>query len=123
LTEIKKEFLSFRAAKARSRFDEIKLKEGRHETFTASNGWFARFKKLLQIFCKKKNSGEAASADIETTCAFTAELKKIIEDNDVPPHLVFNVNETGLYGSKMKMRRFVEPKKCGRGTLLIFFPL
>jgi hypothetical protein len=28
--------------------------------------------------------------------AFTAEFKKIIEESDFPPDLVFNVNETGL---------------------------
>jgi hypothetical protein len=27
---------------------------------------------------------------------FTAEFKKIIEDNDFPPDLAFNVNETGF---------------------------
>ena len=47
-----------------------------------------RFKQRLQIHCIKI-SGEAASANIEATCAFTTEFKKI-EDNDFPPDLVFN---------------------------------
>jgi hypothetical protein len=34
--------------------------------------------------------------DIAPTSAFTAVLKKIIEDNDFPPDLVFNVDKTGL---------------------------
>jgi hypothetical protein len=45
----------------------------------------------------QKFSGEAASADIEATPEFTAECKKIIEDNDFLPDLVFNVNDTGLH--------------------------
>jgi hypothetical protein len=45
----------------------------------------------------QKFSGQAVSADIEATRAFTAEFKKIIEDNNFPPDLVFNVNETVLY--------------------------
>jgi len=82
------------ASKARSIFDEIQQKEGGNETFTASKGWFARYKQYLQIHCIKIS---AASADIEATHVSTAEFKKIIEDNDFPPDLVFNVVETGLY--------------------------
>jgi hypothetical protein len=81
---------------ARSLFDEIQQKEGENETFTASKGWFARYKQCLQIYFIKI-SGEAASADIEATHVSTAEFKKIIEDNDFPPDLVFNVVEKGLY--------------------------
>jgi len=52
------------AAKARSLFEDIQQKEGGNETFTASKGWFARFKQRSHIHCIKI-SGEAASADIE----------------------------------------------------------
>ena len=83
-------------AKARSLFDEIQQKEGGNETFNASKGWLARLKQRSHIHCVKI-SGEAASADIVATRAFTTEFKKIIEDNDFPPDLVFNVDETGLY--------------------------
>ena len=65
-------------------------KEGGNETFNASKGWFARFKQHC-IHCVKI-SGEAANADIEATRAFIAEFKKIIEENDFPPDLVFNVD-------------------------------
>ena len=54
------------AAKARSLFEEIQRKEGGNETFTASKGWFTRFKQRSQIHCMKV-SGETASADIEAT--------------------------------------------------------
>jgi hypothetical protein len=47
-------------------------------------------------FTAKKIIGPAASADTAATRAFTAEYKKIIEDNDFPPDLAFNV-DTGLY--------------------------
>ena len=59
----KRIFLNQRAvtAKAGSIFDEIQQKEGGNETFTASKGWFARFKQRSQIHCLKI-SGEAASA-------------------------------------------------------------
>jgi hypothetical protein len=63
--------------------------------FTASKGWFAWFKQRSQIHCKKIN-GEATSADIDATRAFTAEFKKIIKDNDFPLDPVFNMNETGF---------------------------
>ena len=63
------------AAKAASLFDEIQQKVSVNETFTSSKGWFVRFKKCTQIHCTKI-CGEVASAGIETTRAFTAELKK-----------------------------------------------
>ena len=54
-----------------------------------------------------KISGEAASADIEVTRVFTAEFKKIIEDNDFLPDLVFNVDETGLYWEMLPSRTYI----------------
>ena len=81
--------------KARSLFDEIQQKVGGNETFNASKEWFARFKQRSQIHCIKI-SWEAASADIESTRAFTTEFKKIFEDDNFPLGLVFNVDETGL---------------------------
>ena len=60
-----------------SLFDEIQQKDCVNETFTASKGWFASFKQHSQIRCIKI-SGEADSADIEATRAFTTELKKIL---------------------------------------------
>jgi len=64
------------------------------------------FKQSSQFHCIKI-SGQAASADIEATCAFTAEFKKIIEDNDFPPHVVFNMDETGLYWKKLPSRTYI----------------
>ena len=77
-----------------------------NETFTASNGCFARFKQRSQIHCIKI-SGETASADIEATRAFTAEFKKIIADKDFPPDLVFNVDEAGLCLKKLPSGTYI----------------
>jgi len=92
-------------ARARSLFDEIQQKEGGNETFTASKGQFARFKQHSQIHCIKI-SGEAASGDNQATCTFTTEIKKITED-DFPPDLVFNMDETGLYWKKLPSRSYI----------------
>jgi len=37
----------------------------------------------------------------------TAEFKKIIEDNDFTPDLVFNVAETGLYWKQVPSRTYI----------------
>ena len=86
-----------------------------NETFTASNGCFARFKQRSQIHCIKI-SGETASADIEATRAFAAEFKKMTEDNDFPPDLVFNVDETGgFFWEKVTVKNLhLEGKKNRR---------
>jgi hypothetical protein len=44
------------------------------------------FKQRSQFYCIELN-GEAASADIEATRAFTAEFEKIIGGNDFPPDI------------------------------------
>jgi len=36
-----------------------------------------------------------------------AKFKKIIEDNDFPPDLVFKVYETGLYWKKLPLRPYI----------------
>ena len=86
-------------AKARSLFDEIQQKEGGNETFSASKGWFARFKQHLQIHC------------IEATRAITAKFKKIVEDSDFLLDLVFNVDKTGLYWKKLPSRAYISREK------------
>jgi len=45
---------------------KINKKEGGNKTFTASKGWFARFKQRSQILCIKI-CGEAGSANTEAT--------------------------------------------------------
>ena len=89
---------------------QIQQKEGGNETFTASKGWFARFKQWSQIHCIKI-SGEAASSDSEANRAFTTECKKIIVDNDFTPYLVYNVDDTGLYWKKLPSRTYISRKE------------
>jgi len=54
-----------------------------------------------------KISGEAASADIEATRAFATEFKKIVVENDFPPDLVLNVDETGFYWKRLPSRTYI----------------
>jgi len=100
------------AAKARSLFDENQQKKRGNKTFTASKGWFARLKQCLQIHCTEI-CGEAASANIEATRTFTVEFKKITEDNDFPPDLVFNVDGTGLFWKVTIKNLYTEGRKIG----------
>ena len=101
------------AAKARIILEEIPRKEGGNGTFNASRGWFTKFKQHSQIHCIQI-SGEAASAHIEATRAFTAEFKKAIGDDDSSPDLFFNVDETGLYWKKLPSRTYVGESKIMR---------
>ena len=109
-------------AKASSLFDEIQHKEGGNETFTASKGLFARFKQRSQIHCIKI-SVEAASADIEATRAFTAEFKTIIENNDFPPDLVFNVDETALYWKTLPSKTYISMEEKSVPVLTFWRPI
>jgi hypothetical protein len=100
MIEIKKDFLSLNVLLLQKSYGLVtkfnKKKEDGRETVTASKGWFARFEQRSSIRSVKIN-GEFAIAGIAPTSAFTPGFRKIIEDNDFPPDLVFNVDETGLY--------------------------
>ena len=50
---------------------------------------------------------EAATADIEATRAFPSEFKKITENSNFPPDLVFNLDETALYWKKLPSRTHI----------------
>ena len=109
------------AAKARSLFDENQQKERGNKTCTASKGWFARFKQRSQIHYIKI-SEEAASADTEATHVFTAKFKKIIEDNDFPPDLDFNVDETVVLEKVTVKNLYLEGIKIGAWLQVIQGP-
>ncbi|MEE6509715.1 hypothetical protein FKM82_027427 [Ascaphus truei] len=69
-------------AKALSLYEDIKQQHGEgttEETFTASKGWFMRFKERANLH-NIKVTGEAASADKEAAKTFPVTLAKIIED-------------------------------------------
>jgi hypothetical protein len=82
-------------------FNEIQQNKGGNEAFTTSKGWFARFRQRSHIHCIKI-SGEAASAHIEATCTFTAELKKIIMDDKFSPNGILSTSAIVGYSFAIK---------------------
>ncbi|XP_055522281.1 tigger transposable element-derived protein 1-like [Leucoraja erinacea] len=70
------------------------------QVFTASPGWFQRFK-IRHNFHNVKISSEAASADTEGAAAFKEELNRIIVDEKYLPEQIFNVDETCLFWKRM----------------------
>ncbi|XP_067947153.1 tigger transposable element-derived protein 1-like [Watersipora subatra] len=95
--------------KAKSIFEDVKAKAGEsvaEETFSASCGWFSRFKKRVNLH-NVSVSGEEASADTEAAERFPQVLKKIIEEGGYSAKQIFNVDETGLVGKKMPEKTYI----------------
>ncbi|XP_051885228.1 tigger transposable element-derived protein 1-like [Pristis pectinata] len=104
--------------KARSIFTHLQEQEGKGstlETFTASRGWFFRFKRRSNL----QNihiSGEASCADDQAAQEYTDMLRAIIKRGNYPPQLVFNVDETGLFWKRMPSCTFIsQEEKCASG--------
>ena len=95
-------------SKARSIFDTLKTREGEGctETFTASKGWFQRFRNRFNLH-NRGVYGEAASADEDSAKVFIEELDKLIEEGGYRPEQIFNVDETGLFWKKMPERTYI----------------
>lgn len=95
-------------AKARSLFNMLKEHADPTYTqmFTASHGWFQRFKRRHN-FHTVKVSGEAASADIECAEAVKEELHRIIVDQKYLPEQIFNVDETSLFWKRLPERAYI----------------
>jgi hypothetical protein len=74
--------------------------------FSASNGWFNRFKIRISLH-NLKLTGEAASADIHAASTFPAELAKLIEQSGYCASKIFNVDETTLFWKKMPETTFL----------------
>ncbi|XP_068246736.1 tigger transposable element-derived protein 1-like [Palaemon carinicauda] len=95
--------------KAKSIFADVKAKAGEsaaEETFSASHGWFSRFKKRANLH-HVSVSGEAASADKEAAERFPQVLKEIIEEGGYSAKQVFNVDETDLFWKKMPEKTYI----------------
>jgi hypothetical protein len=79
--------------------------------FSASRGWFEKFKARIGTH-NVKFTGEAASADKDAAPKFSACFKKIEENmNNYDDRQIFNVDKTGLYWGKMPSRTFFGKNK------------
>ena len=93
--------------KAMEVYEHLKAKEdGPVPQFTASRGWFHRFK-ARHAFRSIRRSGEAKSADADAAAAFPDELRALIEEGGYLPQQVFNMDETGLQWKKMPERTYI----------------
>ena len=105
--------------KARSIFEVLKAKAGEttaEETFSASHGWFACFKKRANPH-HVAVTGETALANKAATERFPQELKKIIKKEGYSARQIFNVYETGLFWKKMPEKTNIS---CEEKTMLGF---
>nr|XP_020665086.1 tigger transposable element-derived protein 1 [Pogona vitticeps]XP_020665087.1 tigger transposable element-derived protein 1 [Pogona vitticeps] len=95
-------------AKARSIFETLKGREGEEstETFTASHGWFQRFRRRFNLH-NRSVSSEAASLDIDAAEKFVDQFDKIIEEGRYHPEQIFNVDKTELFWKKMPGRSYI----------------
>uniref|UniRef100_K7G2I4 HTH CENPB-type domain-containing protein n=1 Tax=Pelodiscus sinensis TaxID=13735 RepID=K7G2I4_PELSI len=75
------------------------------QTFSASYGWFNRFR--CANFYIVKVSEEAASADSKAAETFIKELDKLIKERNYLPNQIFNVDEIGLFWKKMPDRTYI----------------
>ena len=86
-------------------FTTLKERAGEDYTqeFTASTGWFKRYKKRFQLH-NVRITGEAASADEEGAKKFIETLDEVIVEEGYLPEQIFNVDETGLFWKRMPER-------------------
>lgn len=95
-------------AKALKLFESFKTADS--PSFTASRGWFAKFKKRQSLH-NIKITGEAASADTVAAAEFPAILLEHIQEKEYRPEQVFNADETGLFWKKMPSRTYVSTEE------------
>ncbi|XP_006173803.2 CENPB DNA-binding domain-containing protein 1 [Camelus ferus] len=111
--------------KAKSLFDDLQREQGESsqtEKFSASKGWFVRFKERHCLPHFKTNSTATGNKDI-----YPEILKSIIREGEYTPQQVFNVDETGLYWKRMPEGTFLsveekaEPgfKSCRERLMLL----
>ncbi|KFD62404.1 hypothetical protein M514_00894 [Trichuris suis] len=95
--------------KALTLFEVLKNKEAssaESEFFTASRGWFERFKKRSKLH-NVQMTGEAASADKEAAAVYPPSLKKLIDERGYSSQQIFNVDETSLFWKRMPKRTYI----------------
>ena len=91
-------------AGVKANLNDISEKEQK-ETFTASNGWFERFKERQDIKSVKLQ-GEAKSADVEGAKSYLPELQKIIDNGGYSESQIFNVDKCALFWKQPPTRLF-----------------
>ncbi|XP_039598433.1 tigger transposable element-derived protein 1-like [Polypterus senegalus] len=75
--------------------------------FTASKGWFEKFKKRFNL-ASLNLQGEAASADKAAAEKYVADtFTAIIKEGGYRPETVFNMDETALFWKRMPSRIFI----------------
>ncbi|GLV33304.1 hypothetical protein CBL_12084 [Carabus blaptoides fortunei] len=100
--------------KALSLYSDLKdLDDIENENFTASRGWFSRFKQRSGIH-NVRIVGESASADKVAASKYPEELREIIQQGGYKDEQIFNVDEMGLFWKKLPSRTFiaVQEKSC-----------
>lgn len=75
-------------------------------SFSASHGWFERFKQRHSLH-NVKLKGELASADSDAAKNYPARFAEIIAENSYTPDQVFNADESGLFWKKMPERTYL----------------
>ncbi|XP_066874480.1 tigger transposable element-derived protein 1-like [Kogia breviceps] len=91
--------------KAKSLFDDLQREQGESSQaakFSASKGWFVRFKERHCLPHFKLSSTAPGKEDV-----YPEILKSIIQEGEYTPQQVFNVDETGLYWKRMPERTFI----------------
>lgn len=93
-------------AKAKSLFAMLKEKAGPNYSFefTASSGWFKRFKNLFSLHNMKVSR---ESADVKAAEQFLETLDKLIVEENYLPEQIFNMDETSLFWKQMPERTFI----------------
>lgn len=74
--------------------------------FSASHGWFERFKQRHSLH-NLKLKGEQASADSDAAQQYPTKFAEIIAVNSYTPDQVFNADEFGLFWKKMPERTYL----------------
>ncbi|XP_061435172.1 tigger transposable element-derived protein 1-like [Lethenteron reissneri] len=104
--------------KAKSLFRDLKKEHGEISTmpnFSASRGWFDRFKRRCNLHNLKMTS-EAAVVDLGAAKRYLEQFKFIVEEGGYSPQQIFNVDKTDLHWKRMPSRaRIPEGEKAAAG--------
>lgn len=86
-------------AKIKNQLPSTSSAEKQKPSFSASHGWFERFKQRHSLH-NLKLKGELASGDVNAAKEYPEKLAEIIAANSYTPDQVFNADESGLFWKK-----------------------